>query len=63
MTSFEESEAKSEKDEGDSDVSEERKPEDFINGDLTPVNLDGNKINQKRPDDVIYVINSAFNDR
>uniref|UniRef100_A0A915CR11 Transposase Tc1-like domain-containing protein n=1 Tax=Ditylenchus dipsaci TaxID=166011 RepID=A0A915CR11_9BILA len=49
-----------EDDPGDSDVSEERNVEDLINGHLTPVMLDAD---QKRPDDVISVINSAFNNR
>ncbi|KAI1722340.1 phospholipase B1, membrane-associated [Ditylenchus destructor] len=45
---------------GDSDVSEERNPEDLINNQLSPVGLDAE---QKRPDDIVSVINNAFNNR
>lgn len=59
-----ETEETEEEDKGDSDVSEERNSEDLING-LTPVNLDSHSHSeqQKRPDDIVSVINNAFNDR
>jgi hypothetical protein len=61
-TNFEaEDEEEEGNDPGDSDVSEERNAEDLINGHLSPVSLDNAE--QKRPDDVVSVINNAFNNR
>lgn len=37
-----------------------RNPEDLINNQLSPVGLDAE---QKRPDDIVSVINNAFNNR
>ncbi|CAD5206045.1 unnamed protein product [Bursaphelenchus okinawaensis] len=47
-------------DKGDSEVSEERNPEDFINSDLTPVKLQGD---HDRPEETISIISSSFNNR
>lgn len=38
-----------------------RNPEDLINADLSPVRMDDSE--QRRPEDVISIINSAFNNR
>lgn len=47
-------------DNGDSDVSEERNPEDFINTELSSVKLEGD---HDRPKEPISIISSAFNNR
>lgn len=49
-----------ETDNGDSDVSEERNPEDFINTELSSVKLEGD---HDRPEETISIISSAFNNR
>ncbi|KAI6234485.1 Phospholipase B1, membrane-associated [Aphelenchoides fujianensis] len=50
----------SEEDAGDSSVSEERNPEDFINAELSAVKLEGD---HDRPEETISVIASAFNNK
>lgn len=47
-------------DDGDSDVSEERHPEDFINSELAPVQLQGD---HDRPSETVSLISSAFNNK
>jgi hypothetical protein len=58
--SSEEERLMEEEDLGDSDVSEERNSEDFINTDLAPVKLEGD---HGRPDDSVSIILNAFNNR
>lgn len=41
-------------------MSEERKPEDFINSELSPVKLEGD---HGRPTETISIISSAFNNK
>uniref|UniRef100_A0A183C6W6 Lipase_GDSL domain-containing protein n=1 Tax=Globodera pallida TaxID=36090 RepID=A0A183C6W6_GLOPA len=55
------SSSEEEEDQGDSDVSEERNPEDLINSELSAVKLPDSE--QQRPDDVVSIINSAFSNR
>ncbi|KAL3123653.1 hypothetical protein niasHT_005681 [Heterodera trifolii] len=56
-----EDEEEEEEDQGDSDVSEERNPEDLINSELSAVKLPDSE--QQRPDDAVSIINSAFSNR
>ncbi|KAI6174859.1 Phospholipase B1, membrane-associated [Aphelenchoides bicaudatus] len=57
---FFENEQSEERDAGDSDVSEERNPDDFINTELSAVKLEGD---HDRPREPISIISSAFNNR